>query len=258
MCERVTNPTLTQRGRKSRNKGARGEREFAALCREHGYAEAVRTAQHAGKNGGQPDVKGLPGVHVEVKRTEALRLYDAVDQAKRDAPAGRLRAVAHRKNNAEWLIIMPAEDWFEIYREWEAGKQPEQDAETTACAVRAYDAPRTALDERGINAIIDYVKRREGDNAALWGHDGLHADDFRKFLRRMGLCVRETGEAETNNEPALSTNDIAREIAAERALGARHGVDWPRCKICLGKLRNTMIGSACPYCGHVADREGGA
>ncbi len=108
-------------GKMSRDKGARGEREFAAECRAHGY-QVTRTAQHAGKNGGEPDVKGLPGLHVEIKRTEALRLYEAMTQAVRDAKPGLLPIVAHRRNNAGWLIVMRMEDWANLYREWEAGR----------------------------------------------------------------------------------------------------------------------------------------
>lgn len=108
-------------GRKSRDKGARGELDFARLCQSQGY-DVTRTAQHCGKNGGAPDVKGLPGVHVEVKRTEALRIYDAIEQAIRDADDGKPVVVAFRKNNAPWLIIQTAEHWFPIYREWEASQ----------------------------------------------------------------------------------------------------------------------------------------
>lgn len=109
-------------GMKSRRKGASGEREFAALCREHGYPNVVRTAQHCGKNGGQPDVIGLPGIHVEVKRTESLRLYDALAQAIRDCKPGRVPIVAHRKNDCGWVIILTADDFFKLYTEWEAGQ----------------------------------------------------------------------------------------------------------------------------------------
>lgn len=111
-------------GKMSREKGKRGEREFAALCSGHGY-EARRTSQYCGKTGDAADVIGLPGLHLEVKRTEAFRLYDALDQARRDAKDGLLPVVAHRKNNHRWVICMDAEDFFTIYREWEAGKNAE-------------------------------------------------------------------------------------------------------------------------------------
>lgn len=64
---------------------------------------------------------GLPGVHIEVKRTERLDLYGALDQARRDAKPGKLPIVVHRRNNCRWVVIQDAEDWFQIYREYEAG-----------------------------------------------------------------------------------------------------------------------------------------
>lgn len=107
----------------SRQKGARGEREWAAFCREQGY-DCRRTAQYCGKTGDAADVVGLPGIHQEVKRVERLNIEEAVLQAVRDAfKGGGIPVVAHRKNNAEWLVTMRAEDWFKLYREWEPGQQ---------------------------------------------------------------------------------------------------------------------------------------
>jgi Holliday junction resolvase len=102
----------------SKQKGARGEREFSKVCREHGY-EARRGQQYNGIEG--EDVVGLPGVHIEVKRVERLNIEEAMSQSKADAQ-GKIPIVAHRKNNCEWLITMRAEDWFKLYREWEAGQ----------------------------------------------------------------------------------------------------------------------------------------
>lgn len=108
-------------GRMSREKGKRGEREWAAFCRSQGY-DCRRTAQYCGKTGQAADVVGLPGVHIEVKRTERLDLYGALDQARRDARPGKLPIVVHRRNNCRWVVIQDAEDWFQIYREYEAGR----------------------------------------------------------------------------------------------------------------------------------------
>lgn len=105
----------------SKQKGARGEREWASFCREQGYTSAYRGQQYNGAKG-NADVEGLPGIHVEVKRVEALRLYDALAQAKHDARPGEVPIVAHRKNNCPWVVIMDAEHWFNLYREWEAGQ----------------------------------------------------------------------------------------------------------------------------------------
>ena len=65
---------------------------------------------------------GLPGIHIECKRTEKLSLYDAVNQAKRDSEGSdELPVVFHRKNHCEWLAILPLEDFMKLYAEYESG-----------------------------------------------------------------------------------------------------------------------------------------
>lgn len=107
-------------GKMSREKGKRGERAFAALCRAEGYA-VHRSAQYRGNTGAAGDVEGLPGVHVEVKNVERLNVWDAMAQSRRDAAAeaaGKMPIVAHTKNHCGWLVTMAAEDFFRLYREW--------------------------------------------------------------------------------------------------------------------------------------------
>ena len=106
-------------GKMSRDKGKRGERELARKLKEYGF-DARRGQQFCGANG-DADVVGLEGIHIEVKRTEALRLYDALAQAKSDKKDGELSAVFHRKNNSNWVVIMELDDWIEVYREWTNG-----------------------------------------------------------------------------------------------------------------------------------------
>lgn len=106
-----------------REKGARFERTLASLLRSEGF-EAERTAQHSGKNGGEPDVRGLKGIHIEAKHQERMCLYDWMDQAKRDCDGtGNMPTVFHKQNNREILVTMRFEDWIEIYREYAAGKE---------------------------------------------------------------------------------------------------------------------------------------
>lgn len=107
-----------------KRKGKTGELELARKLREHGYG-VRRSVQYNGKEeDGQADLLGLPGIHVECKRTERLNLYDAVGQAKRDSEGkNQIPVVFHRKNKCEWLAIMPLDDFMEIYREWEAGQK---------------------------------------------------------------------------------------------------------------------------------------
>ena len=107
----------------SKQKGARFERALASFFRANGY-QARRTAQYCGNTGDASDVIGLQGIHVEAKHCEQMRLYEWMAQAKRDAEAGgknALPTVFHKKNNAEILVTMRLDDWFNLYREWEAG-----------------------------------------------------------------------------------------------------------------------------------------
>lgn len=114
-------------GSMQRRKGQRGELEWAAVCRDNGFSGAHRGRQY---RGGQdsPDIGGTGSLHFEVKRTECLRLEEALAQARRDCPEGRFPAVAHRKNHGEWMVIIPAEVFFEILRRSDLGR-PEEESE---------------------------------------------------------------------------------------------------------------------------------
>lgn len=106
----------------SKRKGKTGELELARALREYGY-DVRRSVQYNGKaEGGEADLLGLPNVHIECKRTERLNLYEAIAQAKNDSEGkGQMPVVFHRKNNSEWLAIMPLADFMTIYTEYEAG-----------------------------------------------------------------------------------------------------------------------------------------
>ena len=99
---------------KSREKGKKGELEAASKIREVFHTEARRGQQfHGGPN--SPDiVTGLPGVHFEVKRTETLSLYLAMEQAIRDAAPSETPVVLHRRNKKDWLWICRLEDVPEL------------------------------------------------------------------------------------------------------------------------------------------------
>lgn len=110
-------------GKMQRDKGARFERALASIFRDYGY-DARRTAQRCGKSGDAADVVGLPGLHIEAKNCQTMRLYEWMAQAKRDAEAGGkgfLPAVFHKKNNAEILVTMELPDFMNLYREFAAG-----------------------------------------------------------------------------------------------------------------------------------------
>lgn len=99
----------------SRNKGAAGERELAAVLREYGF-NTRRGQQYCGANG-DADVVGLPGVHIECKRVEKLNIDNAIEQAISDSKNNEMPAVFHRKNRKKWLVTISLEDFMKLYKE---------------------------------------------------------------------------------------------------------------------------------------------
>ena len=96
----------------SRAKGKAGELEAAAFLRERGF-EASRGQQFKG-GADSPDVVGMPGFHLEVKRVESGNPYVWLDQAIRDAGDSKTPVVLHRKNRRDWMVIMRASDFLNI------------------------------------------------------------------------------------------------------------------------------------------------
>lgn len=99
----------------SQRKGRSGELELAKLLQSFGYDVQPGEAQSYGR---EPDISGLPGVHVEVKRAEQLRLAEWMKQAQQDAARFRdgLPAVFHRRNREPWMVTMNLDDFMKIYR----------------------------------------------------------------------------------------------------------------------------------------------
>lgn len=95
-----------------RQKGARGEREWAEFLRDHGWPHARRGQQRSGVD--QADVIDGPlGYHWEVKRVEQLNVWAALRQAERDA-GENVPAVAMRRNRTPWVVVLPAEHALEL------------------------------------------------------------------------------------------------------------------------------------------------
>jgi hypothetical protein len=92
----------------SRAKGAVGERELAAELNRLFATSARRGQQYSGIEG--EDVVGIPGIHVESKRVQALNIHNAVDQAAKDSKGVKVPAVFHRKNHKPWLVTVRLDD----------------------------------------------------------------------------------------------------------------------------------------------------
>ncbi|KKN88300.1 hypothetical protein LCGC14_0248620 [marine sediment metagenome] len=100
---------MTGKKLNSGSKGKRGECEAAAELIRLFRCEARRGRQYQGSPE-SPDIKTtIPKVHFEVKRTEYLSLYAAMDQAEEDAGTD-IPVVLHRRNNKDWLAIVALDD----------------------------------------------------------------------------------------------------------------------------------------------------
>lgn len=102
----------------AQRKGKRGEEELAAILQEYGYPARRGAPLNYGT---EPDISGLPGVHIEVKRTERLNLSAALEQSKKDALRFQdgLPVVIHRANRQKWRVTMDLETFISIYRKAE-------------------------------------------------------------------------------------------------------------------------------------------
>ena len=105
----------------SRDKGKRGEREWAGVLQFHGY-DARRGAQYSAQTEDgtpSPDVHcpSLP-IHWEVKRTNRLDLRKAIAQAKADAQRAGVEhwVVTWREDNGEWIEITSKNSLFSFIR----------------------------------------------------------------------------------------------------------------------------------------------
>lgn len=98
----------------SQRKGRAAELELSRILQSHGYPVEAGRAQSYGE---VPDLSGLPGVHIECKRTEALRLTEWMAQATSDAEKFHDGAptIFHRRNRQGWLVTMRLEDWMTLY-----------------------------------------------------------------------------------------------------------------------------------------------
>lgn len=96
----------------SKQKGKRGELEVANLLKKFGL-DARRGQQFCGANG-DADVIGLEGFHIEVKRTERLKLDEAMRQSTSDARRGEIPIVVHRKSNQQWLVTLDFNEFLTL------------------------------------------------------------------------------------------------------------------------------------------------
>ncbi|NCE63572.1 hypothetical protein D1159_03015 [Pseudoflavonifractor sp. 524-17] len=105
-------------GAKSQTKGRRAEIELSKVLQGYGYPVEPGQVLSYGE---VPDLSGLPGIHVECKRAEALRLSEWMEQAERDAQrfGDGLPAVFFRRSRSPWMVCMTLTDWLKLYRSYQ-------------------------------------------------------------------------------------------------------------------------------------------
>lgn len=95
-----------------RDKGKRGELEASrALSKVLGVP--VWWSQQYHGAAGSADLAGVDGLHFEVKRTERLILYDAMEQAAGDC-GDEIPIVIHRRNNKKWVTMVYLDDLMSL------------------------------------------------------------------------------------------------------------------------------------------------
>ena len=95
--------------------------------------------------GDVPDLVGLPGIHIEVKRAEQVRLSEWMAQALRDSKRFRdgIPAVFHRRSHEAWHVTMCLSDFMTLY------------------SAKIHNFPRKEISANGIDA-----KPTEGNSSA--------------------------------------------------------------------------------------------
>ena len=98
----------------SRRKGAKGETEFIKNHLAPHWPEAKRNLDQFGAD--KRDCLEVAGIHWQIKRTEKLELWKAINQAETEAAATDTPVVAFRRNRSKWYCIMDADEFVALLR----------------------------------------------------------------------------------------------------------------------------------------------
>jgi hypothetical protein len=100
-------------GRKSRNKGKRGELALAVFLSERGF-DSRRGRQYSGDPSAPEIISTLP-LFIECERTETLSLYPVVGHAQQDA-GDKPTVIFHRRNSEPWIIVMTVDEFLKLIK----------------------------------------------------------------------------------------------------------------------------------------------
>ncbi len=102
-----------------RSKGNRAERQVIDMLHALGWKRARRNFQSGGQGGGDI-IEGPRDVHLEVKHRERCAIWDWIAQAEAEARPTETPVVVFRRNRSQWMVAVPAEDYFELLKAREA------------------------------------------------------------------------------------------------------------------------------------------
>ena len=101
----------------SRRKGKNGELDAARNCARV-FGGTWRRGQQYQGGPDSPDIIGMAGAHIEVKRGQQLNAYKALQQANRDAAPGEIGFVLHRRNGEPWQVTLHLDDAPNLAHVW--------------------------------------------------------------------------------------------------------------------------------------------
>lgn len=101
---------------KPRSKGNRAELALREVLRDAGYTTARRNFQSGGQGGGDL-IDAIPGVHVECKHQETLRLWQWIAQAENEARPTDIPAVIFKRNRSQFYACIPLTDFLGLLEE---------------------------------------------------------------------------------------------------------------------------------------------
>lgn len=97
-----------------RDKGKLGELEVVHVMADYGF-QCWRTPNSGAMHYAKGDVNGIPGLHIEVKRQETLKVSQWSRQATADCPEGQTPIVVYRTSREPWRVVIDLHDFMDLY-----------------------------------------------------------------------------------------------------------------------------------------------
>ena len=167
-------------GKRSRDKGARGEREAAERLHTLFGWRAKRAQQHSGtESSADVLVQDTPGLWFEVKRVQRLcvpkAMSIATEQSGRKCPV-----LLHRVDQGDWLLTINLSDLPRLCHAYECATSEQMATpQVSGVASRGYPSGKTT----GQLARDLLVEQGQGTDTSL---SGIRVNDVRDSLRGVG------------------------------------------------------------------------